>query len=191
VSPELRAAADSFIYDVAMLIHVANSLDEAALAKVSAATGWTLRQTLGHVAASYERYSGALSRRLAGEHAPWPNVPSSETAALERDTHVADVCGRLTAARASILASLEQVTPGQESAPLAEGFPPLGDVVERWSRHGSAHAVDFLETMPALGGDALILGWVLYPRAGEDAGLAARREPALAAVRKHFKEASR
>jgi hypothetical protein len=182
MSPGLRAAADSFIYDVAMLLHIAALLDDKALARTCPATGWTLRQTLGHLAVSYERYAGALERRLRGEYAPWEPVPSAVTVAAERDTAVDDLRRRMTAARQRILDALAAVTPGIEASPLAEGFPPLSEVVEAWSRHGSGHAVDFLEAAPERA-DALMMNWAYHPFPGEDPALDKRRRDLLSRLK--------
>jgi hypothetical protein len=188
MSPELRAAADSFIYDVAMLLHVSDSLGDRDFERTVAATGWTLRQTFGHVAASYERYAGALERRVRGEHAPWEPVPSVVTAAAEKETPADVLAERMLGARRRILASLEVVTPGQEASPLADGFPPLRQVVAAWARHGSGHSVDILEAAPDLGGDPLIIGWAFYPQPGEDGSLRGRRDALLERLRKLQKE---
>jgi hypothetical protein len=188
MSPAIRAAADSFIYDVAMLLHVAALLDRAGLARICPATGWTLQQTLGHLTASYERYAGALERRVAGQHAPWEPVSSAVTAAAERDTPPEVLCERMASARARILHSLEAISPAMEAAPLADGYPPLGEVVTAWSRHGSGHAVDFLEAAPDLAEDPLILNWAYHAFPGEDPSLDQRRRDLLARLRAARKE---
>ena len=70
VSAGLRAAADGFIYDIAVLIHVADLLGEEGMEARCEATGWTTRQTLGHLVANYERYATLFGQRLAGEPIP-------------------------------------------------------------------------------------------------------------------------
>lgn len=178
MSPELRAAADSFIYDVSMLLHVSTLLDGERLGRVCGATGWTLGQTLGHLAASYEHYGRALSGRLAGEPVTWPS-PDCDAGVVEPGMPGDALAARMAAARREILATVAAVPPAMESGPAADGLPSLRETLRAWAHHGSDHALDFLETAPELAADPLILNWAYYPHPGEPPALDARRKALL------------
>jgi hypothetical protein len=183
MSPELHAAADAFVYDVAMVLHVTDLLGEPGLALRNEGTAWSLRQTVGHLAANYEKYAAAFERRLAGERAIPPRDPSRSNEAIaeaERDTPSAELAGRLLEARRRILAALAAFSPGQETSPLSDGSRSLLEVAGIWSRHGAEHAVDFLEAAPHLAGDRLVLNWVFHPMPGESPDLDRRRQALLA-----------
>jgi hypothetical protein len=183
MSPELHAAADAFVYDVAMVLHVTDLLGEPGLALRNEGTGWTMRQTVGHLAANYEKYAAAFERRIAGERAIPPPDPSRSNEAIaeaERDTPTAELAGRLLDARRRILAALAAFSPGQESSALSEGSRSLVQVTTIWSRHGADHAVDFLEAAPQLAEERLVLNWVFHPAPGEPPDLDRRRQALLA-----------
>ena len=187
MSAALRAAADAFTYDIAMLIHVADLLEDVGLELRCDATGWTTRQSLGHLAANYERYATAFERRAAGQQPfaePYDAARNNPLIAeAERDTPPETLIERLRLARARILASMAHVSPGMERAPFGEGLPALLDVARAWSRHGAAHAVDFIEAAPTLATDLLVANWAFYPLEGEDARLDQRRKALLKQLR--------
>lgn len=192
MSHELRAAADAFIFDVAMLLHVADVLGEEGMERRCDASGWTTRQTLGHLAANYERYAATLEMRIAGAPAlPARNDPEAANpliAEAERTTPLAELVVRTAAARSRIVEALGLVTPGQEVAPIRKGAPPLLVVVTGWSGHGSSHALDFIEAAPELARDALVLNWAYYPQPGEPPSLGQRREAMLNRLREMREE---
>ena len=192
VSAELRAVGDAFIYDIAVLLHVAELLGEEGMEARCDATGWTTRQTLGHLVANYERYAALFGQRLAGEPIPPHGSDTDERNAMiaetERNTDPEVLLQRLQAARADIVQRLAAVSPAMERVEFGPGRPPLRELARAWSGHGASHAVDFLEAVPVLAEDAIVANWVFYPRDGEPASLHARRQTLLKQLRANAKK---
>jgi hypothetical protein len=188
MTPQLHAARDSFIYDVAMCVYVAETLPPEALGSVCEATGWTAAQTMEHLTANYERYADLFERRLSGQAVAISGGQSEqETVEPEAIDGPSEHIARLLAARRRILVSLERFTPGQESSPIAEGRKPLVEAATIWAAHASGHALDFIEAHPPFAADALVMGWAFSPQISEDDALRERR----AALFKRLKDARR
>ena len=61
-----RAAADRIIFDVANLRYLLGQLTPAGLDARSAATGWTVKETVAHLAEAEERHAAGLESLLKG-----------------------------------------------------------------------------------------------------------------------------
>jgi len=89
--PAVRAVADRFILDTANVKYVAANLPAGSLERIVEETGWTIRQTLAHVAVSLENYANALKWLVEGVEPdrtgryPWPrNAEVAPSRAISR-----------------------------------------------------------------------------------------------------------
>jgi hypothetical protein len=194
VLPLSRAIADRFIYDNATLFAVAASLD-AGMAEegLCEATGWTVRQTLGHLGYSQAGYAVALEQVLAGVPVTRPSgrLNQQEQAGQYAGADVQRLITELRAGRDRVLAALAALSAVQAAAPFAAhtGTMTVADVASRhFATHMREHGVDLLEARPALVEDPVVLDWALEPAfaEGRPAEWLARRRAVIEAARQRL-----
>lgn len=189
--PLLRAVSDRFIYDNATLVTVAALLDAGGTNEGRcAATGWTPRQTLGHLGYAQEGYAVALERVVAGEPITRPSgrLNQQQQAAQYAAADVSALIGELHAGRDRVLAALSALSDMLAAAPFAEhtGTLTVAEVVSGFfATHMREHGIDLLEAAPALAEDPVVLDWALEPAFAEG------REPEWLARRRAVIEAAR
>ena len=163
MTPEVRAVADRFILDAANLKYVASVIPMGGLDRPLVALGWTVRQTIGHVVASQERYSRTIADLLADAVATASfDVDEFNAGAAEqtRSTPLPDLLGRLDLATARLLALFEQMPSGVEEREV--GGHSLADLLGPWSEHVAEHGIDVVDALPEVRYDPMILNWILY-----------------------------
>ncbi|MCA9830863.1 MAG: hypothetical protein R3B97_00145 [Dehalococcoidia bacterium] len=153
----LRAAADRFIYDIAALRTVADLLEDAEFDAICPATGATVAATFGLLLHHYDGAVATISQPAAGaSELPIAHVGPEEVDELLASA-ICDIVQALTAPSA------------------AAAQPGVVDAVVSSSSIGANHALDFLEAVPELAQDSLLLNWAIFPVPGEPAGLHERR----------------
>ena len=161
----LRAAADRFIYDVAALRTIGDSLEEAEFDAVCAVTGRTVAATFGLLVAHYRAVAVALGALPGPTHGANLELPTVEPVdGLDPD--------EVDESLASIICD---IVDGLSTLPSGNATPAVINAVTGWSSVGAQHALDFLEAVPDLVADPLLLNWAIFPVPGEPAGLHARR----------------
>ncbi len=173
--PVLRAAADQFIFDIATLKHIAELAGEAGLDSVCEATGWTVRQTLAHLAGAMEGYAAAIESGTGAGQAP---------AEFDAAVPVAEIFDRYDRARDRVTAAFERFG----AAPLAP-VPPVVDDFDQWMDHIPRHSIDLLEALPGVRLDALVLNWAMYHDFSDDPAWLARRLAIVKVLREELEAA--
>ena len=153
----LRAAADRFIYDIAALRTVADLLEDAEFAAVCPATGATVAATFGLLLQHYDAAVATIASPPAGA----PQLPVVPVDPEELDELLVSAICNIVHALTALSARPPQ--------------PVVIDAAVSLSSIGANHALDFLEAVPELAQDPLLLNWAIFPVPGEPAGLHERR----------------
>lgn len=172
----LRAAADRFIYDIAALRAVGDSLEEAEFDAICPATGHSVVVTFAQLVEGYRAAARAVRVLAESASAPqdWPPEPEPpDPATLPAP---GDIDGALAHAVRELLQALAAL-------PAPRVTSAVEKTVVAWSRTGSLHAIDFFEAVPALAADPLLLSWALFPLPGEPRELHGRRLDVLKRAR--------
>lgn len=181
--PLLRAAADQLIYDIANVEALLEGVDDEGLALRCEATGWSVSETIAHLAHSQAARATALEGVLAGEDAA-----PSEAAGGPLDAAIEDTIALYREARDRTIASFALLTASQIGAPFAgcTGAATLAQAVRAWAGHPGKHALDLLEAIPAARADTFVLNWALYQTFPDDEPWLARRRRLFEELRKLF-----
>ena len=159
--PEVRAAADRFMMDCANLRYLIAGVPADALEREITPLGWTLRQTIGHVVATQERYADTVARFNTHESEGGAFDLAAINAAVAeatRATPLPELMMRLDKSLITLFAGLAQLPEDDTDASLAW----LVKAVTQWSSHISDHAIDFVDAVPEVRMDPMVLNWVLY-----------------------------
>ena len=187
--PGLRAAIDRFWLDGANLVYVASLLEGELAERRCQATGWTMRQTVAHLAESPRWYGEALAHFVAGKPGfpsdPNPTDRNAAHATRHATTPIADLLALHSANRTATLLGLRGLTPDEQAGSL--GRATVIATAEAWSLHYAHHALDFLEAVPEVQLDPLLVNWAFWADFPDDAWNA-RRDALLKAVRKAIAE---
>ncbi|MGD9933757.1 MAG: hypothetical protein AB7T37_08545 [Dehalococcoidia bacterium] len=169
----LRAAADRFIYDVAALRTIGDSLEDAEFHAICPAVGRSVLSTFGLLVSHYRAAALALKnlRGFApGSPFELPTIEPTDTASPD------EIDKALAAVVCELLDALNAL-------PSSNVTPSVTAAVSAWSSVGAHHALDFLEAVPELAQDPLLLSWAVFPVSGEPAGLHDRRIAVLKQAR--------
>jgi len=186
VTPETRAAADRVILDVANVKYLAMTLGKGDLDRRCEATGWTIRQTIGHLAASLQVYGEALPRMAAAvgaaeEPFDW-DVLNAETARRTAATPLPALLDALSRGRDATIEALLALSEQDLAQPVTASVP-LRAVIAAWMTHLSDHAIDFADALPLARFDPMLLNWVLHADYSTSAPRLARQQQLMAEVR--------
>ncbi len=173
--PVLRAAADQFIFDIATLKHVADLAGDEGLERSCEATGWTVRQTLIHLAASMEGYAEVL------EPASGSGQPAVE---FGQAMPTVEIFERYDRARDRVIAAFERF---DATRPAAN--PPVFATIGPWVDHIPRHSIDLLEALPGVRIDSLVLTWAMFHDFGGDPAWLARRRAIVKVIREEYEAA--
>lgn len=187
MTPEVRAVADRFILDVANLKYLASCIPKGGLDRPVEALGWTVRQAIGHLGASQERYGRTIADLLADAAATASfdvDEFNAEVAEQTRSTPLPDLLGRLDLATARLLALFERMPPGVEDREV--GGHSLADLLGPWSEHVAEHGIDVVGALPEVRLDPMILNWILYADYSGDERRFQCQASLMAEVRDHF-----
>lgn len=186
MTPETRAAADRLILDVANVKYLAMTLGKGDLDRRCEATGWTMRQTIGHLAASLQVYGEALPRMAGGHEAAeerfdWDAL-NAETARRTAATPLPELLEALSGGRDGTIEALLALSEADLARPVTADVP-LRAVIAAWMTHLSEHAIDFADTLPAARFDPMLLNWVLHADYSKSAARLERQQKLMAEVR--------
>lgn len=187
MTPAVRAAADRFILDAANLKYLASCIPKGGMDRSVEALGWTVRQVIGHLVASQERYGQTIALLLADDPpAPGRGVEefNAQVAEQTRSTPLPDLLGRLDLATARLLALCERI-PSEPSDYKLDGLC-LADALGPWSTHVAEHGIDLVDALPELRFDPMILNWILYADYSADECRFQRQLRLMADVRERF-----
>jgi len=187
MTPEIRAVADRFILDTANLKYLATALPRGGLEREVPDFEWSVRQLLGHLVASLERY-GELSRAfLESGEAPAnldPTEFNGKTAAATRKTTLPALLARCDTALSGLLGLLAEMP--EDAADRAFGRWRFGDALDSWSKHTVHHGIDLVDAVEELRLDPMVLNWVLHADFSAHPASLARQQHLLAEIRDRF-----
>lgn len=162
--PEVRALADRFIYDTATLKYIAVNAPADALDRSTPGSGWTVRQTLAHLAENQVRYGETVARWLGEEPGlKLPGDPHAENAAAaERNASapVASILAIFDRSVREIVTASDQIDESMAAREI--GGWPVMRVLNAWASHAQGHAVDIVTALPELKADPMVLNWALH-----------------------------
>lgn len=160
----VRALADRFIYDTATVKYIAMNLPESAAERVTAGSGWTVRQVLAHLALNLQRYARTTQQWLAdppsAEPGGDPTELNAEMAAENEHTSIEDLVSTFDVSLRALVAATDSIDEKRLARPL--GRWPFLDVLTAWSGHCGHHAVDLVTALPEFKTDPMVLNWVLH-----------------------------
>lgn len=190
MTPEIRAAADRFILDTANVKYIATNLPPGGLEREVEGFGWSVRQLLAHVATNYERYAARLGGVVAGEplSRDWDRATSdrlnNQAARRAKRTPSRQIVRQLDEALIRLVGLLAGLPPGAADADF--GGRSLVERVTDWSKHCAEHGIDFIDALPELRFDPLMLNWLLYVDYTGDVEREARQRRLLEDVRERY-----
>lgn len=161
----LRTIADRFIFSNANLKYIAGNLPKGGLERVVEGSRWTVRQTIGHLAATQDEYYARVIGRWVRNEQPVrdPNrevhSANAETATRFAKTSLEEMIPLLDRSLAVIVESLEGVDEAKLEDVFASWSPLEG--FEAWSHHIEQHAPELMDTLPEFKRDPMVLNWVL------------------------------
>ena len=170
MTPELRAIADRFMYETAMLKHIVALLPEDALGRPVPGHEWAVRQHLGHLAHSSHVYREPVRRWLAGEDplAGWdPDAINAETARAHATIDRRGLLDMFDAGINGLVRSFASIPDGKMAEPFGPREPL--QVFRAFEGHTQTHAIALIDAVPEARMDPLVLNWLLYARFGTDA----------------------
>jgi hypothetical protein len=182
VDAGLRAAADRIWYDTASLIYIASLVDDALLERRCAATGWTAGETIAHIADTLERCGETLERVISGEAPGATAGTDADRSRKNASTSLASVLSRLRRGRDRAMCAIADLP--REPGLLIAGGQPVAEFVRDQAEHCGAHSLDFLEAVPELGQEVMVLNWALHQQPEDNPSWAARRTAIIDDVRK-------
>lgn len=179
MDPQLRAAADKLIFDLANVKVVATALPKGALDRRVEATGRTLRETFAEIAArQYAQAEGTASyfagRQLDAAGLEDEPAYQRERKRLGHKPALKDVFSSLEQSRDRLIRAYEAAAPPDEA---------LSAELRRQAHHIEPHAIDFAEAAPEIRLEPMLLTWALEADFGDDAALSARQLRLYEAVR--------
>jgi hypothetical protein len=149
---------------------------------------WTVRQLYGHLASSLERYAKTLARHRAGAaQAVRPDTDernATEVVTIGSET-IGSITDRLDAGLRLVVAAAEGLDDVQLGATLV-GDTAAIDALAGWSQHFAIHGLDFLDALPELRFDPMMLNWLLYVDYSADPQREARQLQLLADLRARY-----
>lgn len=162
--PAIRALADRFIYDTATLKYVARGLPDGAADRVTAGSGWTVRQLLAHLAVHQQRDAQRIRQWLEDPaRADTGGDPTERNARMangNRAIPMTDVAAAFDAGIRDLVAACDAVDERRLTRPF--GPYPFIDAMTFWSGHAHDHAVDLVSALPEFKTDPIVLNWVLH-----------------------------
>jgi len=187
MTPEIRAVADRFILDTANLKYLATALPRGGLEREVPDLEWSVRQLLGHLVASLERY-GELSRAFLDAGDVPINLDPTEfnatTAAATRRITLPVLLARCDAAVGALLERLAAMP--EEAADRPFGQTRFGDALDIWSKHVMHHGMDLVDAVEEFRLDPMVLNWILHADFSAEPARLARQQHLLAEIRDRF-----
>lgn len=181
--PEMRAAADRFIFDVANAKYAGAIAGKRGLERKAPGSDWTVRQQLGHLAFALHRYADVIPALSAGEPANFdPKTDNVEDARRSAKLPLPDIFDTMSAGRDRVIAVLETLDEAALDRPV-RGDLRLRDAVTAFVNHAEHHAIDFADALPQARMDPMILNWVLYADYDLQPALFERQQKLAAEVR--------
>lgn len=162
--PEMRAAADKLVLDVANLRYIVSLLDRKDAARRTPG-GWPVHQVLGHIALSLGANAGAVDDLLKADSAAavpgngqGPNVERAVEAA---NMPLQQVMALLAVNRDRCIERYGRLREDELSRPVV-GDSTLLQVMHSWLAHIEEHALDLADGLPQLRLDPMVLNWLLW-----------------------------
>lgn len=160
--PELHAAADRIVFDVANAKYAGAIAGKRGLERKAPGSEWTVRQALGHLAFALHRYADVIPAFAAGEPAHFdPESDNVDDARRSAKLPLPDILDTMAAGRDRLIAVLETLDEAALDRPV-RGDLRLRGVVAAFAGHAEHHAIDFADALPRARMDPVILNWVLH-----------------------------
>jgi hypothetical protein len=161
MTPAARAVADRFILDTANVKYVAEYLPRGAGRRVVARTGWTVTQTIGHLALEMTDLAEAINELTAGAEQSPTGVDraavDAEHARISAKWSAKELIRRLDAGLVAVtgaLAKLDEVPQGS-----MVGGRTMDEALD--STHAAAHGLELSEALEEMRFDPMMLNWLL------------------------------
>lgn len=188
MTPQSRAAADRLILDTANVKYIVEYLPRGAAHRVVEGTGWTVGQTIGHVALDMTDLARAIENLTAeGDEA---TIAIDFTARAAAHARMAAKWGprelvrRLDGGLVALTEALATFEPAKAGATI--GGQPIEDILD--STHAAAHGLDLSETIEEMRFDPLVLNWLLYADFSGKPELFDRQRKLFEDARAYFQE---
>jgi uncharacterized damage-inducible protein DinB len=186
--PSVRAVADRFIFDTANVKYIAANLPPAGLDRVVASTGWTVRQTIGHLARAQQAYATAIDGFVRGIQPDMatldPDQANARNVAETSATALDDLVALLEASLVQLVDACARINDDLARSTFVRW--PLLDVLSASSRHSVVHGLDFADALPELRHDSMVLNWLLYADYSGNAERTERQAKLLVEVREVY-----
>ena len=165
------------MFETGMLKLLGTQLAPGALERTVPSTGWTVRQSLAHLAAEQLRFAESLE---------WAaNIDVASGGAMGSDPRLLPaILADLDSSLRRLVARLVELNGEALDAPI--GTQTLLDVLRGWSEHAASHAIEMLETLPELRGDPMLLNWLLYQDFSREPAQNALQQQLVAEVRERY-----
>ncbi len=188
IVPAARAAADRFILDTANVKYIAEYLPKGAIKRVVPANGWTVGQTIGHLALEMNDLAVAIDALVAGGYQPSSAV---ESAPVDAEHTRASAKGSANELIRQLDAGLIAVTVALAKFDPAQSGPAVGrweveDILD--SVHAAAHGLDLADALEEMRFDPMVLNWLLYVDFSDKPDLFDRQRQLLEDARAYFRE---
>jgi len=187
--PEMRAAADKLIFDVATTKYVASIIGKRALDRRIDSLGWTVRQLLGHLAFSLETYADQVAALAAGDDSAaridW-DAANAEAAEATAKRRLPELLDTMSGARDRCIAEFSRLDEQALERQVRDGMT-IRQIVNGCMGHFEEHALDLTDAEPRLRQDPMVLNWILYADFERHPRLKARQEQLVAEVREWLK----
>ncbi len=177
MTPELRAAADRFIYEQATLKHMMALVPEGGFDRPVDGPATTVRALFGHLAGSLDAYAEAIKAWVADSDARHTTQACRlDEEEVQRFTsmpavEIVDVFG---AGLNALVASLASVPADRIDQPFGDAV--FAEALTEWKEHNISHAIPLLRAVPEMRMDALVLNWLLYADFSDDDSNAFQQE---------------
>jgi hypothetical protein len=161
MTPASHAVADRFILDTANVKYVAEYLPRGAGRRVVATTGWTVSQTIGHLALDMRDLAGAIDALAAGAEQSPTGVDQAaveaEHARISAKWSAKELMRRLDAGLVSVTGALAKLDE------LAPGSIILGRTIDEAldATHAAGHGLELSEALEEMRFDPMMLNWLL------------------------------
>ncbi len=188
IVPAARAAADRFILDTANVKYIAEYLPKDAIKRIVPANGWTVGQTIGHLALEMNDLAVAIDAAAAGSDQSSAvvefAVSETEHARASAKWSANELTRRLDAGLIAITTALAKFDPAQSGPSI--GRWPVEDILD--SVHAAAHGLDLADALEEMRFDPMMLNWLLYVDFSDKPELFDRQRQLLDDARAYFQE---
>lgn len=186
MTPASRAAADRFILDTANVKYIAEYLPKGSVHRVVVTTGWTVGQTIGHLALEMTDLAAAIEALVAGGEEGGVDIAhtDAEHAKISAKWGAKELVRRLDAGLVAVTGALAKFDPAQSGPSV--GGRPVEDILD--STHAAAHGLELAEALEEMRFDPMMLNWLLYADFSGKLELFDRQQKLFEDARAYFRE---